>query len=197
METIVVTAVVLVIAFIMFLWIYISIWNNLAQHAAQVNQSIGTMAAQYQQRHNLIPDACHAAKAAVRAQREYFDNLLAVRKGLISNIQITDLGSVPPDFVPVVMAGQAASNSRSVNESNPAMNVEAYTELQRIMLSTEKDVTAARRFHWAAVAEYNAAIRSFPAIIIATLHGYESIPTQVITPEMEKKPDYDIYASPA
>jgi LemA protein len=189
--------IAVIIAFIAFLWIYISILNNLAQHAAQVNQSIGTMAAQYQQRANLIPDACHAAKAAVRAQREYFDNLLAVRKGLISNIQIADLGSVPPDFVPVVMAGQAASNSRSVSESNPTMNVEAYTELQRIMLSTEKDVTAARRFHWAAVAEYNAAIHSFPAIIIANLHGYKSMPNQVITPELEKKPDYDIYASPA
>lgn len=187
---------VAIIVSLVFLWTYVSSWNNLAQHAAQVNQSIGTLAAQYQQRANLIPDACHAAKAAVRAQSEYFDKLLAVRKGLIASSQIADLGSIPPDFVPVVMAGQAASNSRSVSESNPEMNVEAYTELQRIMLSTEKDVTAARRFHWAAVAEYNAVVRSFPASIVAMVHGYKVMPTQTITPELEKKPDYDIYATP-
>jgi len=182
------------IAFLICLCLYFSMLNSLVQHSAQVNQAIGTLSAQYKQRFDLIPDVNKAAKTAVRVQREYFDKLLAFRKGLHPTIELGDLGTMPPDLIPMAVGAMAASAGKAVIENNPAMNVDGYTELQRILLSTEKDVTAARRFYWAAVAEYNAAIRSFPAAIIASLHGYKMIPQEVITPQLETKPDYGIDA---
>jgi hypothetical protein len=116
--------------------------------------------------------------------------MLEVRKGMHPGVIPMDLGSLPPDYVPIAAASAAASAGRAVSESNPAMNVEAYTELQRSMRDTEKDVTAARRFYWAAVAEYNTAVKSFPSSIVASVHGYRPLPTAKITKELETKPDY-------
>lgn len=169
-------------------WIVMA--NKLAQLSGQVNLTIGTLAAQYEQRLNLIPDTLRAAREAVRAQRDYLNEMLEVRKGMHPNVVPMDLGSLPSDYIPIAAASTAASAGRAVTESNPTMNVEAYTELQRSMRDTEKDVTAARRFYWAAVFEYNVAVRSFPFSIVASVHGFRPLPGVTITKELETKPDY-------
>jgi len=177
-------------AALLFLIVWAVLLNKLAQLSGQVNLTIGTLAAQYEQRLNLIPDTLRAAREAVQAQRDYLDKMLEVRKGMHPGVEPVDLGSIPPDYVPVAVASAAAAAGRQVSESNPAMNVEAYTELQRSMKDTEKDVTAARRFYWAAIAEYNTAVKSFPSSIVAAVHGYRALPTAKITKELETKPDY-------
>ena len=170
--------------------LWVSMANKLRQLSGQVNLTIGTLAAQYQQRFDLIPDVLRAAKMAVKSQRDYFDKMLEIRKGMHPGVTAVDLGNVPPDLAPIMLASASAAAGKPVNESNPVMSVEAFTELQRIMKDTEKDVTAARRFYCAAVAEYNTAVRSFPLAVVAGLHGHRPIPYAKITKELETKPDY-------
>jgi LemA protein len=177
-------------ALLLFLIIWGAMLNKLAQLSGQVNLTIGTLAAQYEQRLNLIPDTLRAAREAVQAQRNYLDRMLEVRKGMHPGVEPIALGSLPPDYVPMAAATAAAAAGRSVSESNPAMNVEAYTELQRSMKDTEKDVSAARRFYWAAVAEYNMAVKAFPSSIVAAVHGYRPLPSAKISRELETKPNY-------
>jgi LemA protein len=177
-----------VVTLLLIVWVCTA--TKLVQLSGQVDLAIATLAAQYEQRMNLIPDTLRAAREAVRAQRDYLDKMLEVRKGLHADVVPMELGALPPDYLPIAAASAAASAGRAVNESNPTLTVEAYTELQRSMKDTEKDVTAARRFYWAAVAEYNTALRSFPSSIVAAVHGYHLIPTAKITDELETKPDY-------
>lgn len=182
--------VLLIAAALLLLIAWVVMANKLAQLSGQVNLTIGTLAAQYEQRFNLIPDTLKAAREAQRAQRDYLNEILEVRKGMHPDVVPMDLGSLPPDYIPIAAASAAASASRAVSESNPSMNVEAYTELQRIMKDTEKDVSAARRFYWAAVVDYNMAVRSFPLSIVASVHGFYPMPNAKITKEIERKPDY-------
>lgn len=44
-------------------------WNKLTQLSGQVNLTVGTLSAQYQQRLDLIPDAVKLAREAVRKQK--------------------------------------------------------------------------------------------------------------------------------
>ena len=164
--------------------------NTLAQLSAQVDLTISTLVSQLDQRKNLIPDTLRAAREAVQAQRDYLDKMLEVRQGMHPGVTPLDLGGFPPDLAPMAIASSAASAGRAISESNPELNVDAYTELQRSMKDTEKDVTAAYRFYWAAVAEYNAAVKSFPSSIVASVHGYWPIPTVKLTPQQEIKPEY-------
>lgn len=189
MEPFVIPLIIVGVVVVLFLVLWISAWNKLIQLSGQVNQTIGQLSAQYQQRFDLIPDVLRAAKAAVKAQREYLDKMLEIRKGMRPGLKPSDLGNMPPDFMPMALAAGAPGVTV---ENNPQLSVAAYEELQRIMQNTEKDVAAARRFYWAAVTEYNVAVRSFPGRCVASVHGFDTLPDAIITPEQEKKPDYDI-----
>ncbi|MBM4087951.1 MAG: LemA family protein [Planctomycetes bacterium] len=192
MEAIVLLMIVFTVLGIIFLVVWFSIRNKLVQLSGQVNQSIGTLASQYQQRHDLIPDVLQSARAAVKAQRDYLDKMLEVRKGMHPGLSPVDLGTMPPDLAPLMAGTMAAAAGKAAIESNPAMCVEAFTELQRILKDTEKDVSAARRFYWAAVAEYNVAVRSVPTAIVASVHGFLPLPDPTISAKLAVKPDYGI-----
>lgn len=189
MELIVFPLVVFGIVVAVCVGLWIAAWNRLIQLSGQVDQTIGQLSAQYQQRLDLIPDVLRAAKAAVKFQREYFDKMLEIRKGMHPGLKPSDLGNPPPDFNPMASAAGAPG---VIVESNPQLSVSSYEELQRIMQDTEKDIAAARRFYWAAVTAYNVAVRSFPGRYVASVHGFETLPNAVITPEQEKKPEYAI-----
>lgn len=186
----IVIGIALVLAVLIFVIVWVSMLNKLTQLSAQVNLTIGTLAAQFEQRMNLIPDTLRAAREAVQAQRSYLDRMLEVRRGMHPGVIPADLGALPPDYAPLAAATAAAVVGKPAIENNPAMNVEAYTQLQRIMHDTEKDVTAARRFYWAAVAEYNTGVRSFPSCIVAAIHRYRDLPDAAIAPGLDVKPNY-------
>lgn len=190
MDNTLLSALILAGAIMLFLIVWVGMFNKLVQLSDQVDLTIETLGAQFAQRLNLIPDTLRAAREAVQAQRDYLDKMLEVRKGMHPGVEPIDLGVLPPDYVPEAATPATPALGRLVIESNPALNVEAYTELQRSMKDTEKDVTAARRFYSAAVAEYNTAVKSFPSSIVATAHGYRPLPTTKITKELETKPDY-------
>jgi LemA protein len=185
----VVGALLALSAFVLFV-LWIIGWNKLTQLSGQVNLTVGTLSAQYQQRLDLIPDAVKLAREAVRKQKVYFDKLLEVRKGMHPAMTAMSLGSIPPDEMPMVLAAMSAAASKAYHESNPTMDVSVYAETMRTMKETEMDIAGARRFFWSAVTEYNIAVRSFPLSFIARVHGFELLPDAHLPAGMDKKPSY-------
>jgi LemA protein len=177
------------LAFVLFV-LWIIGWNKLTELSGQVNLTIGTLSAQYQQRLDLIPDAVKLAREAVRRQKAYFDKLFEVRKGMHPTMTTRSIGSIPPDDLPIVLAAMYAAASKACHESNPNMDVSVYAETMRTMKETEMDISGARRFFWSAVTEYNIAVRSFPLSIVAKVHGFELLPEAHIPAGMAKKPSY-------
>ena len=192
MEPTVIFAIIAATAISFALVLWCKMLNRLTQLSAQVNQAIGTLSAQLQQRFDLIPDVLESARTSVRVQREYLDKLLEVRQHMHARMSPMDLGSLPPDIAPLMASGIAASAGKPGLESNPKMNVKAWTELQRVLHDTEKDVSGARRFYAAAVTEYNIAVRSVPTAIVASVHGFLPLPEFQISSQQKVKPDYGI-----
>jgi LemA protein len=184
--------VVVTISAIVGAAVWVATYSRIASLRSQVDLAVGTVAAQLQQRLDLIPDVLKAAKEAVKAQLHALDQILSVRKNLnaIPQIQGAAFDDMPPELRPLTAAAQNAGRNRPINESNPQVDVKTYEKLQEIMLSTEKDVAGARRFLQAAIADYNTAIRSFPGALVASAHGFPVIPTARITPQLEQKPNY-------
>lgn len=183
---------IIAVVVLVLLVTWFSTYSKIAALGSQVDLAVGTLAAQLQQRHDLIPDVLKAAKEAVKVQMQYLDQILAVRKSL--NVPLQQQSQVfddmPPELRPLAATAQNAGHNRPVNESNPQMNVGTYEKLQEIMQSTEKDVSGARRFLQSAISEYNTAVRSFPGSLVASVHGFVAMPTERITPQLERKPNY-------
>lgn len=188
--------IVILIAIAIFALILLATWfstaSKIAALGSQVDLAVGTLAAQLQQRHDLIPDVLYAAKEAVKAQMQFLDQILAVRKNLnsASQSQSQTFDDMPPELLPLAATAQNAGRNRPINESNPQIDVKAYQKLQEIMQSTEMDVSGARRFLQSAISEYNTAVRSFPGSLVASVHGYAAMPMARITPQLERKPNY-------
>jgi hypothetical protein len=138
---------------------------------SQVNLTIGALIAQLEQRMNLIPDTARVAKEAVRVQYDFYMKVLEVRRGV--NLQLTaeDLANAPPDTFAMLLAG----SQKSISEGAMTIDTTTMNSLQSIMHDTEKDISAAKRHYWSAVAEYNTAIACFPASIVSSFHGFKPI----------------------
>lgn len=185
------TLVVIVIFAIVLIVLWVSTYSRIAALGSQIDLAVGTLAAQLQQRHDLIPDVLKAAKEAVRAQMQALDGILAVRKHINTDSQVpTAAFDVPPELRALTATAQNAGRNRPVHEDNPQIDVKTYETLQEALLSTEKDVTGARRFLQAAITEYNTAVRSFPGSLVASLHSFAAMPTAKVTPQLERKPNY-------
>jgi LemA protein len=186
-----VTLVIIVVVALLLLALWVSTYSRIAALGSQIDLAAGTLAAQLQQRHDLIPDVLKAAKEAVKAQMQALDGILAVRRSLSSDSRPpAEAFDVPPELRALTATAQNAGRGRPVHEDNPQIDVKTYEKLQEVMQSTEKDVAGARRFLQAAISQYNAAVRSFPGALVASVHGFAALPTAKVTPQLEHKPNY-------
>jgi LemA protein len=189
-QTMLIVCGLIAVSVLVLLILWVIGLTKLTELNGQINLTVGTLAAQYQQRLDLIPDTVKLAREAVHRQKKYFDKLLEIRKGMHPGLTTSSLGSLPPDDLPIVIAALSAAASKACHESNPNMDVSVYAEALRTMKETEMDIAGARRFFWSAVTDYNIAVRSLPFSIIAKVHGYRLMPEAQIPAGMEKKPAY-------
>ena len=187
-EVLVVIGGLVALLLLAFLVLWVIGLNKLVQLSGQVNLTVGTLAAQYQQRLDLIPVTVKLAREAVTCQIEYFEKILTVRKEMHIGPATTSLGSLPPDDLPIVLAALAAARSKPSHESNPAVDVSAFDKVILTVTKTEEDISGARRFFWSAVTDYNIAVRSLPLSIIARFHKYAPMPEACITTAMATAP---------
>lgn len=167
-------------------------YAQLARLRSQVDEAIGTLAAQFQQRFDLIPDTLKAARESIRIQIYYLNQILEARKQIHVTRETPNIESmdIPPELGHLTSLARGAGRNQPNYENNPQMDLKTYEKLQEIIASTEKDIAAARRFVEAAIAEYNAAICSFPGSLVASAHGFYRLSATKIDPRIADKPNY-------
>ena len=192
MEGLLCPAIILgLIALIFLLW-WFGTLGRLNALRSQILEARGALVAQLRQRYDLIPVTLKAAREGVGAEMEYLMGILDTRKELARpNSRDTVDPGAPLELQPV-LAAMSNGGSRSIHESNPTAAAPAalYQQFMKINSSTEKDVTAGRRFVEAAIGEYNAAVRTFPAVIVALLHGHKPVKNAKLTKKLATLPDY-------
>jgi LemA protein len=145
------------------IWTY----NSLVTLRAKVGQAFADIDVQLKQRHDLIPNLIETVKGYVAHERGTLQAVVETRNAALK-------AQGPADQVAAENAlSGALGRLVALGEAYPDLKASAnFQQLQTDLADIEDKLAAARRFFNNGVAEYNAAIQHFPAVLFAGLMGF-------------------------
>ncbi|GEO17304.1 LemA family protein [Microvirga aerophila] len=145
------------------IWTY----NSLVTLRARVNQAFADIDVQLKQRHDLIPNLIETVKGYAAHERGTLQAVVETR-----NAALKAQGPSDQSTAENALSG-ALGRLMALSEAYPDLKAsENFQQLQTDLADIEDKLAAARRFFNNGVAEYNAAIQHFPAVIFAGLMGF-------------------------
>lgn len=154
---------VLGLAVLFGIWTY----NSLVTLRTRVNQAFADIDVQLKQRHDLIPNLIETVKGYVAHERGTLEAVVETR-----NAALKAHGPAEQAAAENALSG-ALGRLVALGEAYPDLKASAnFQQLQTDLADIEDKLAAARRFFNNGVAEYNAAIQHFPAVLFAGLMGF-------------------------
>ena len=142
----------------------IGIYNNLVGLRQSVRQGVADIDAQLRQRHDLIPNLVETVKGYAGHEAETLEAVIAARNAAA--------GGAPSSGTEQQLRG-ALDNLLALGEAYPDLKASAnFQSLQHELADVEDKLAAARRALNAAVARFNGARESFPAVLFAGALGF-------------------------
>lgn len=143
----------------------IGIYNNLVAQRQNVNQGVADIDAQLKQRHDLIPNLVETVKGYAGHEATTLESVIQARN--------TAAKSKPSSGNEQGLK-LALDNLLALGEDYPDLKADAnFRELQNELSDIEDKLAAARRALNAAVAQFNTARESFPAVLFAGFLGFK------------------------
>jgi len=143
----------------------IGIYNRLVGLRQNVRQGVADIDAQLRQRHDLIPNLVETVKG-------YAGHEATTLEAVIQARNVAAKGS--PDSASEQGLRLALDNLLALGEAYPDLKASTnFQELQRELADVEDKLSAARRALNAAVAQFNTARESFPAVLFASALGFQ------------------------
>lgn len=145
-----------------------AVYNGLVARRQRTNQAFADIDVQLKQRHDLVPGLVQVVKGYAAHEKEVLEAVIRARSAAMA--------------APQGSAGQASAESSlgkalgrliAVSEAYPDLKAnDGFRHLQGELSDIENKLASARRFLNNAVGDYNAAIESFPAVLIARRFGF-------------------------
>jgi LemA protein len=149
---------------VVLLFVVIGIYNRLVGLRQAVNQGAADIDAQLRQRHDLIPNLVNTVKGYATHEKTTLDEVIEARNRAAQGA---------PDSAREAQLRVALDKLLALGEAYPDLKASAnFQELQRELADVEDKLAAARRALNAAVARFNAARESFPAVLFAGALGF-------------------------
>lgn len=145
----------------------IAVYNGLVTLRTKVTQAFADIDVQLKQRHDLIPNLIETVKGYVSHERGTLEAVVQTR-----NAALQAKGPADQAAAESALSG-ALGRLVALGEAYPDLKASAnFQQLQTDLASIEQDLAASRRFYNNSVAEYNAAIQHFPAVLFAGAMGF-------------------------
>lgn len=142
----------------------IGIYNNLVGLRQGVRQGVADIDAQLRQRHDLIPNLVETVKGYAGHESATLEAVVAARNAAA--------GGTPSSGTEIQLRG-ALDKLLALGEAYPDLKASAnFRSLQDELADVEDKLAAARRALNAAVARFNGARESFPAVLFASALGF-------------------------
>lgn len=142
----------------------IGIYNNLVGLRQGVRQGVADIDAQLRQRHDLIPNLVEAVKGYAGHEASTLEAVIAARNSAAKGA---------PSSGSEAQLRVALDNLLALGEAYPDLKASAnFQSLQGELADVEDKLAAARRALNAAVARFNGARESFPAVLFAGSLGF-------------------------
>jgi LemA protein len=143
----------------------VGIYNRLVRLRQNCNQGAADIDAQLQQRNDLIPNLVSTVQGYAAHEKDTLDAVIAARTKAMGNAT---------QAAEAELAG-AVGRLLALAESYPDLKASAnFQTLQNELADIEDKLAAARRAMNAAVADYNSARESFPAVLFANVFGFQA-----------------------
>ena len=149
---------------VVLLFVVIGIYNRLVALRQNVHQGVADIDAQLRQRHDLIPNLVNTVKGYATHERDTLDAVVAARNRAAESTNSANEAQLRV----------ALDKLLALGEAYPDLKASAnFQELQSELADVEDKLAAARRALNAAVARFNAARESFPAVLFAGALGFQ------------------------
>ena len=160
--------VIVLVIIVLALLIIGGTYNRLVGLRQRANQAFADIDVQLQQRHDLIPNLVETVKGYATHESSTLEAVTRARAAA------TTAQGVEEKVQAENMLTGALRQLFAVAESYPDLKANTnFLRLQDELADVENKLAAARRFFNNAVAEFNAAIQQFPAVMIAGMFGFK------------------------
>ncbi|MGH7023268.1 MAG: LemA family protein [Caulobacteraceae bacterium] len=159
--------IVILVLVIVLIAVAVGTYNRLVGLRQNANSAFADIDVQLKQRQDLVPNLVETVKGYAAHERGTFDEVTAARAAAASATNVQDR----------VQAENALTGAlgrlMAVSEAYPELKAnQNFLQLQGALGDLENKIAAARRYFNNAVAEFNAQIQAFPAVMFATALGF-------------------------
>jgi LemA protein len=162
--------IALVVLAVIVLFVIVT-YNRLVGLRQAWKQAYADIDVQLKQRHDLVPNLVETVKGYAAHESGVFTKVTEARASAMRAASPGERSAAE-----AALTG-ALGNLMAVAENYPQLKAnENFRQLQDELSDLENKIAAARRFLNNAVAEYNAAIQQFPAVLFAGAMGFTSAP---------------------
>ncbi len=146
----------------------ILLYNRLVQKRQLVENGWSDIDVQLKRRADLIPSLVSVVEGYTNHEKGTFDDIVSRRNEALAAQDQTELRAEKESVV-----SRDISNLIALAENYPDLKAnEQFLKLQEELSGTEDEISYARRFFNGAVRDYNTAIESVPANLIAGVFGF-------------------------
>ncbi|TAM59370.1 MAG: LemA family protein [Chloroflexota bacterium] len=163
------TLIIIVVIIVVLAVIVIGLYNGLVQKRLRVDEALAQIQVQLKRRWDLIPNLINAVKGYMAYEQQVLTQVTNARSNAIS------AGAQGP------AASAAAENALTQSLRSLFAVVENYPDLkanqnvlslQEELTTTENQISFSRQHYNATVLDFNTAIQTFPAVLIAGPFGF-------------------------
>lgn len=183
-----VVAGVIVLAVVIIVGWWVRSRNSFVSMDENLTQAWGQVENQYQRRLDLIPNLVETVKGYAAHESETLESVTRARAGLTDAYNdAAAMQQEPQPATEQAMDNYAAAQSRlkdalsiyvnAVREAYPDLKAnQNFLDLQTQLEGTENRIATERQRYIEAVRDYNVAIRTFPASMVASMSGFDVKP---------------------
>ncbi len=145
----------------------IGLFNSLVRRRNTVRNAWSDIDVQLKRRYDLIPNIVSVVQGYMKHEKSVLED--------VTNARTAALSASTPDTKeqPEYALAGALKSLFAVAESYPDLKASLnFQQLQDQLALLETDIQSARRYYNAAVREFNIAIQTFPALLVAGLMGF-------------------------
>lgn len=167
----------------MWLWIILGIivllaiwmigsYNHMVMLRQNVRESWSAIETELRRRYDLIPNLVETVKGYATHEKSTLEEVIRARNSAVSTVGMPDAQNAAN----AALTG-ALTKLVALSEAYPELKAnDNFNQLQRELGETETRISQARRFYNANVRELNAAVESFPTVLVATSFGFRAQP---------------------
>jgi LemA protein len=167
----------------------ILIYNGLVQRRLRIDEAFAQIEVQLKRRYDLIPNLVSAVKGYLEFEQ---DTLTRVTEARANAIAAGARGPAEQAAAENMLTG-ALRSLFAVVENYPTLKAnENVLSLQEQLTTTENQISFSRQHYNATVRDYNTAIATFPAVLIAGMLGFVRREFFDAPDEVEQVPAVDL-----